>query len=472
MSNPKTYEHATIQTMYRKAEIPPPFNLDAERAVLGAVLVQNASLYAALELFDPEDFYRLNHRKIFEAMLTCLEQQGAVDLLVLRDELERRKQLEEIGGPAYLAELVDQVPSAANITFHAGIVHEKAISRRLMNASIQIACRCHDDQEPASVILEDAQNMIFNVAQGHVKQGFVSSGVLVKQSFELLEELAEKKQVVTGVPTGYTEIDYLTTGLQPSDLIILAARPSMGKTALALCVGRYTGAKHQIPTAIFSLEMSKEQVGMRLLCSEAKVNYRKLIAGQVQEGDWERLAYAAEVLAKAAIHIDDTPALNILEMRAKAKQLKMKHGLGLVIVDYLQLMTTRRRQENKQQEVTEISRSLKALAKELNVPVLALSQLSRACETRTDKRPILSDLRESGAIEQDADVVMCIYRDEVYYPETPDKGLAEILFRKQRNGEIGTAYLSYLKEYTRFENLERHHQPAPDVPDDWQTRSY
>lgn len=434
----------------------PPYNLEAEQAVLGAILLDNTAIHKALEVFDPDDFYRKSHQKIFDAMLELIDRGDAVDLLVLRDELERRRALDEIGGPAYLAALVDQVPTAANIEFHTKIVHEKAIARNLLNASIEIATRCYDDSEDVNDILEDAEQKIFSISEGKIKQGFTTLEEIVRKGFEHIEELAERKSLVTGVSTGFVELDYMTSGLQPSDLIIIAARPSVGKTALGLNMAQHMGVREKIPIALFSLEMSKEQLGIRLLCAESRLNSHNVRIGKLDDEDWQRLAHASEVLSKAPIYIDDTPALSILEMRAKAKRLKLEKDLGIVIVDYLQLMQARRRHENRQQEITEISRSLKALAKELDVPVVALSQLSRAVEQRTDKRPQLSDLRESGAIEQDADVVMFIYRPEVYGIEGAE-GLAELIIGKQRNGPVGSVQLAFIKEYTRFENLETHH---------------
>jgi len=435
----------------------PPYNLEAEQAVLGAILLDHTAIYKALEIFDPEDFYRKSHQKIFDAMLELIDRSEAVDLLLLRDELDRRKELDEIGGPAYLAALVDQVPTAANIEFHAKIVHEKAVARNLLNASIEIATRCYDDAEDVNDILEDAEQKIFTIAEGKVKQGFTPLSIIVKESYEKIEALAERKSSVTGVPTGFRDLDYMTSGLQPSDLIIIAARPSMGKTALCLNMAQHIGVREQTATAIFSLEMSKEQLGIRLLCAESRLNSHNVRIGDIQAEDWERLAHASEMLSQAPIYIDDTAALSILEMRAKAKRLKIEKGLGVVIVDYLQLMQPRARHENRQQEITEISRSLKALAKELHVPVIALSQLSRAVEQRADKRPQLSDLRESGAIEQDADVVIFIYRPEIYFDDAPE-GIAEIIIGKQRNGPVGSLQLAFIKEYTRFANLETHHQ--------------
>ena len=399
----------TEQITKKSLEKLPPFNLDAEQAVLGAILLDNNAIFKALEIFHPSDFYRPSHQKIFQAMLSLNERGDVIDLLLLRDELERRGDLEHIGGPAYLVSLVDVVPTAANIEFHVRIVHEKAIARRLLNSSIEIATRCYDDSEEVSRILEDAEQKIFEISEGQVKQAFTPLNEIVKQSYQKIEELAEAKSLVTGVPTGFVELDRMTSGFQPSDLIILAARPAMGKTSFCLNVAHHIGVKANIPTAIFSLEMSKEQLGIRLLCGESRLDSQRVRIGDLEADDWERLTHASEILSKAPIYIDDTAAISILEMRAKAKRLKMEKGLGVIIVDYLQLMQPRSPRENRQQEITEISRSLKQLAKEIHVPVIALSQLSRAVESRTDKRPQLSDLRESGCLAGDT---------LIYHPQT------------------------------------------------------
>lgn len=437
----------------------PPYNLEAEQAVLGAILLDNNAIFKALEIFHPSDFYRPSHQKIFEAMLTMNERGDIIDLLLLRDELERRNDLEHVGGPAYLVSLVDVVPTAANIEFHARIVHEKSIARRLLNASIEVATRCYDDSEDVSSILEEAEQRIFEISEGQIKQAFTPLRDIVKAGYEKIEELSTQQTLVTGAPTGFVELDRMTSGFQPSDLVILAARPSMGKTSFCLNLAQHMGVREKIPTAIFSLEMSKEQLGVRLLCAEARLDSNIVRIGDLQEEDWDRLTHASEILSNAPIYIDDTPAMSILEMRAKSKRLKMEKGLGAIIVDYLQLMQPKARRENRQQEITEISRSLKTLAKELSVPVIALSQLSRAVENRPDKRPQLSDLRESGAIEQDADIVMFIFRPEVYFEEAPE-GIAEIIISKQRNGPVGSVQLAFVKQYTRFENLDTHHTDA------------
>ena len=450
--NAQTMEDLTKKSLQKL----PPFNLEAEQAVLGAILLDNNALFKALEIFHPTDFYRASHKKIFEAMLTLNERGDVIDLLLLRDELERGSHLEQIGGAAYLMSLVDAVPTAANVEFHARIVHEKSLARRLLNSSIEIATRCYDDSEDATSILEAAEQKIFEISEGQIKQAFTPLSVIVQDGYQKIEELAEKKSLVTGVPTGFIELDRMTSGFQPSDLIILAARPAMGKTSFCLNIAQHIGVKEQIPTAVFSLEMSKEQLGIRLLCGESRLDSQRVRIGDLEADDWERLTHASEILSKAPIYIDDTPAISILEMRAKSKRLKMEKGLGVVMVDYLQLMQPRTPRENRQQEITEISRSLKQLAKELHVPVIALSQLSRAVEQRNDRKPQLSDLRESGAIEQDADIVMFIYRPEVYFDDAPE-GIAELIIGKQRNGPVGSVELAFIKQYTRFENLETHH---------------
>ncbi len=431
----------------------PPYNIEAEQAVLGAILLDNTAMYSALEIFNPDDFYRGSHQKIFNAMLDLSERGDAIDLLMLRDELERRKELEEIGGPAYLATLIDLVPTAANIEFHAKLVHEKSIARRLLNASIEIATRCYDETEEVNDILGDAEQKIFAISEGNVKRGFTPLSTIVKDSYEKIEELAERQTMITGLPTGFVDLDDMMSGLQPSDLLIIAARPAMGKTSFCMNVAQHIGVREQVPIAIFNLEMSKEQLGMRLLCAEARLNSHNVRIGQLQDEDWDRLAHASEILSKAPIYIDDTPAITATEIRAKVKRLKMEKGLGVVMIDYLQLMQGKQRHENRQQEISALSRSLKMLAKELNVPVIALSQLNRAVEGRTDKRPQLSDLRESGSLEQDADIVMFIYRPEVYFDDAPE-GLAEIIIGKHRNGPVGSVQLAFIKDYTRFENLE------------------
>lgn len=449
------------KTTKKTLEKLPPHDLDAEQSVLGAILIDNEALYKALETLKPDDFYRPAHREIFECMTALSERAEIIDLLTLKSELERRGKLEEVGGPPYIAALVDIVPTAANVEFHARIVHEKAIARRLLYASMQITARCYDNIEDVDGLVEAAERLIFEVSEARVRESFSSLKEVIKGSFKTIEGLYDKKGFITGIPTGFIELDRFTSGLQPSDLIIVAARPSMGKSSFCLNIAQHVGVRlrEPIPTAIFSLEMSKEQLGIRLLCAEARVDSHRVRTGYVAREDWPRLYTAAETLSAAPIFVDDTPAISVLEMRAKSRRLKAEHGLGLVIVDYLQLMRSTKRHENRQQEITEISRSLKALAKELNVPVIALSQLSRAVETRADRKPQLSDLRESGSLEQDADVVLFIYRPDAYDPDE-QQGIAEIMIGKQRNGPVGTVQLAFIKEYTRFENLETSHRDA------------
>jgi replicative DNA helicase len=433
----------------------PPQHLEAEQSVLGAILLENEALHAALEILSVDDLYRESHRKIFQAMLALSEAREAIDLITLTEQLRKQGTLEEVGGRSYLALLVNAVPTAANTRHHAKIVHEKALLRRLIEAVTEILTESYDDQREVDDLLDVAEQRIFQISEKKVRPGFVPIKEIVKGSFEMIERLYEKQERITGVPTGYRDLDDLTSGLHPGDLIVVAGRPSMGKTALCLNVAEHVGIEKREPVAIFSLEMAKEQLGVRMLCSQARVDSHKLRSGFLGESDWPKLTTAAGRLSEAPIFIDDSPAISIHEMRAKARRLQKEHGLSLLIVDYLQLMRGRGAAENRQQEISEISRSLKALAKELRVPVVALSQLSRAVETRGGKKePILADLRESGAIEQDADVIIFIYREEVYNKTPENRGKAEILVRKQRNGPTGDVTLSFLERYTRFENFE------------------
>ncbi|MBI5378619.1 MAG: replicative DNA helicase [Nitrospirae bacterium] len=433
----------------------PPQHLEAEQAILGAILLENDALHTALEILSVDDLYRESHRKIFRAMLELSEAREAIDLITLTEHLRKQGTLEEVGDRSYLALLVNSVPTAANTRHHAKIVHEKALLRRLIEATTEILTESYDDQREVDDLLDVAEQRIFQISEGKVRPGFVPIKEIVKGSFEMIERLYEKQERITGVPTGYRDLDDLTSGLHPGDLIVVAGRPSMGKTALCLNVAEHVGIEKREPVAIFSLEMAKEQLGVRMLCSQARVDSHKLRSGFLGESDWPKLTTAAGRLSEAPIFIDDSPAISIHEMRAKARRLQREHGLGLLIVDYLQLMRGRGAAENRQQEISEISRSLKALAKELRVPVVALSQLSRAVETRGGKKePILADLRESGAIEQDADVIIFIYREEVYNKTPENRGKAELLVRKQRNGPTGDVTLSFLERYTRFENFE------------------
>lgn len=442
----------------------PPSSVDSEQAMLGAVLLDNEALYPVLEILQPEDFYRPQHRLIFEAMLALSDRREPTDLVTLAQQLRAMDALDQVGGVEYLSQLVDAVPTATNTQFYARVVKEMSLRRRLIHEASTIAQEAISGRGDIDAFIDSVEQRIFQVSDARVSPAFQRVGELVKGSIKHIEAVAFNKGPLSGVPTGFTNLDELLNGLNPGDLIIIAGRPSMGKTAFALSIGLHVGVKANRRVAVFSLEMSKEQITMRLLCSEARVSNSRVRSGRLQESDFPRLVDAASNLAAADIFIDDTPAVSVLEMRSKARRLHREKPLSLVIVDYLQLMRgASRKSERREQEISEISRSLKALAKELNVPVIALSQLNRSVETRNDKRPIMADLRESGAIEQDADVIGFVYRDEVYNPEAPDnKGLAEIIVAKQRNGPIGTVDLGFQNEFTLFVNLERQHEESYD----------
>jgi len=435
----------------------PPQNIEAEQSVLGGILMENDALNKVLEILTPEDFYRDAHRKIFEALIILSEKDEPADLVTLSNELQNRNQLDSVGGASYLATLVDSVPTAANIEYYAKIVKEKAVVRNLISASTGIITRSYEYLEDVESLLDEAEQEIFRISGARVRPSFYPIRDVVKGSFKTLERLYEKKDLITGVPSGFKDLDRLTAGFQPSDLIIIAGRPSMGKTAFCLNIAQCAAIQKKIPIGIFSLEMSKEQLGIRMLCSEALVEGTNLRTGFLKESDWPKLTIAAGNLSEAPIFIDDTAALSALELRAKTRRLRAEHDLGMVIIDYLQLMKGRAKVESRQQEISEISRSLKALAKELNIPVIAVSQLSRKTEERTGNRPQLSDLRESGAIEQDADLILFIYRDEVYNrdPDNPNRGKAEVIIGKQRNGPIGKIDLAFLDKFTTFKDLYR-----------------
>ncbi|MRR57388.1 MAG: replicative DNA helicase [Deltaproteobacteria bacterium] len=433
----------------------PPQSIEAEMSILGGILLENEAINRVLDVLVPDDFYRESHRKIMKAMIELNEHREPCDLVTLTTVLKKRGELEEVGGGAYLATLVDYVPTAANIAYYSRIVKEKAIARNLISVATEIVTDGYDEQSEIEELLDKAQRTIFDISENRIRSPYHQLNTILKDSIKYIEELFEKKDHVTGVPTGFLDLDQKTAGFQRGDLIIIAGRPSMGKTAFALNIAQYASvhAEPRHPVAVFSLEMSKEQLVTRLLCSEARVDASRLRTGHLIDGEWEKILRGAERLFEAKIFIDDTPAISVLEMRSKARRLKAEHGIGMIVVDYLQLMRGSSSPESRQQEISEISRSLKALAKELSVPVVALSQLNRGLESRTDKRPMMSDLRESGAIEQDADVIMFVYRDEVYNKENPEvKGRAEIIIGKQRNGPIGTVDLTFLGEYTRFEN--------------------
>lgn len=444
----------------------PPQHIEAEQFVLGAILLDNEALAKALEILRPEDarvnFYRPAHAKIYEAVLDLFERNEPIDLLTVSEVLRRRNQLEEVGGSTYLATLLEIVPTSANIRHYARLVREKAILRSLINVATEIIAESYEHTEDVEDLLDRAERMIFEISEQRVNAAFANLKELLKDSIRYTEQLYERHELITGLPTGFRDFDQLTAGLQPSDLIIIAARPGMGKTSFALNIARNVGIKIREPrdaVAVFSLEMSKEQLAMRMLCAEARIDSSRLRRGYLDKNEWGRLVNAANDLSEVPIFIDDSPGLSVLDIRAKARRLQAEHGLSLIIIDYLQLLRGRGRVENRQQEISEISRSLKALAKELKVPVMALSQLSRAVEQRGDRIPQLADLRESGAIEQDADLIVFIYRDEVYNKETKDKGIAKIIVGKQRNGPTGEIDLAFLKEYARFETLEKRREP-------------
>lgn len=435
-----------------------PGNIEAERLILGAVLLDNTVINQAAERLKRDDFFLDSHRKIYDRMLYLSEFGRAIDPITLSEELQRSGDLNAVGGMAYISSLFDGVPRFSNIESYVNIVKGKSILRRLITTSNQIMASCFDAEDEPEEILDQAEKQILAIAEDRIRQGFTPISEIAHKQFEHIEDIAGRQQLITGIATGFRDLDYMTSGLQRSDLVILAARPSMGKTACALNMAQNAAMMMQDHGAravvgVFSLEMSKEQLVQRLMCSQARLDAHRLRSGMLSKDDWRRLAQAVGELAETKIFIDDTPAISTLELRAKARRLKQEQrALDLLIVDYLQLMSGRGRVESRQQEVSQISRDLKGIAKELNVPLIALSQLSRAAETRTDHRPQLSDLRESGGIEQDADVVMFIYRDEVYHPETEKQNTAEIIIGKQRNGPIGTVELVFLKQLTRFEN--------------------
>ncbi|GAW32564.1 replicative DNA helicase [Carboxydocella sp. JDF658] len=433
----------------------PPHNLDAEQSVLGSMLLDQEAVFKAMEIIRAEDFYRDAHRLIFEAICDLADRSEPVDIITVAEELRQRGQLDKVGGAAYIATLSGIVPTAANVEYYARIIREKSLLRALISAATRIAQLGYEGEAEAEEILMQAEKMIYDLSQRKASRTFATMHEILMETFDRIEYLYQNKGDVTGVPTGFIDLDRLTSGLQPSDLIIVAARPAMGKTSFCLNIAQHAAIKAGIPVAIFSLEMSKEQLVQRMLCSEAMVDQHRLRTGQLTEQDWPRLVRAVGPMAQAPIFIDDTVGISVLEMRAKCRRLKAEHGLGLVIIDYLQLMQGSRRSESRQQEISEISRALKGLARELNVPVIALSQLSRAVEQTHDKRPNLSHLRESGAIEQDADIVSFIYREEYYNPDTEKKGIAEIIIAKHRNGPVGSVELGFLNEFTKFVNLER-----------------
>ena len=440
----------------------PPQNIEAEESILSAILLDNNTLFEVLEILSPEDFYRSVHQKIFTSIAELFSKNEPVDLVTLTNILREKDWLEKAGGATYIANLVDTAPLAVNAQHYAKIIHDKACLRRLIEKTNTITRRCFEDRGDVDNVIDFAESSIFEISENKIKPAFYPIGKLIEGSIDALEERQGNKTLVTGIATGYSKLDELTAGLQKSDLIILAGRPAMGKTAFALNIAKNAAVDDNIPVAIFSLEMSKEQLSLRMLSSEARIDSSRLRRGFITQDDWLKITDAAGVLSQAPIFIDDSPNITTLEIRAKSRRLKMENNIGLIIIDYIQLMKSRSFAERRELEVSEISRSLKALAKELDLPVVALSQLNRKLEERSDKRPQLADLRESGALEQDADIVAFIYRDELYNRDenNPNKGKAEIILAKQRNGPTGFSTLTFLDTYTRFENYSAREYPG------------
>ncbi len=431
----------------------PPQNLEAEMAILGSMLIEETAIGYAIEMLESTSFYNDSNRRIFESMIRLYSENKAIDIVTLIEELKKTGDLDKVGGSSYIANLTTVVPTAANVRHYASIVKEKSVLRNLISAATNIVTESYDAHGEVEKILDRAERIIFEISSKKIESSFAPLKEIIKNSIETIDQLYQKKAHVTGIPTGFSDLDSLTAGMHPSDLIVFAGRPSMGKSALVSSIAEHVGVIEKIPLVIFSLEMSKEQLVQRMLCSHAKVNAHNVRTGFLSQSDWPKLTNAAGKLSDAPIYIDDTASLSVLELRAKARRLKSQHNIQFIIVDYLQLMQGMQGAENRQQEISEISRSLKALARELNVPVIAVSQLSRAVESRQDRRPQLSDLRESGAIEQDADLVGLLLREEYYNPTEENRGIAELIIAKQRNGPVGSIKLAFLKDYAKFDNL-------------------
>ena len=446
-----------------EVRLPPQF-LEGERAILGGLLIDNDSLPKVLATLAADDFYREAHRNVYKAVTDLFNRNEPVDWVTLTAALKEAGLLENIGGPAFLAELVDAVPSAANIEHYTRVVKEKAVLRQLISASTEISTRCYEEHGSLDEFVDQCEELIFKVGETRIQSGFVHVKPLMNEAFKMVEALYDRKENITGVASGFSDLDGLTAGFQRSDLVIIAGRPSMGKTSFALNVAMNAAIDGGVPTAVFSLEMSKEQIALRILCAKARVNLKSLRTGYLIQEDWGRLTQAVGSISDSPLYVDDTPAINTLEIRAKARRLKKERDLGLIVVDYLQLMRGATKSDSREKEISEISRSLKALAKELNLPVIALSQLNRKVEERPNKRPQLADLRESGAIEQDADVILFIYRDEVYNKseDNPKKGEAEIIVGKQRNGPIGMVTAVFDSRFSTFLPHARRDEPPED----------
>ena len=439
----------------------PPQNIEAEQAVLGAMLIKKEAVVEAMEILRPEDFYRDAHRVVFEAIMAVFQNDSAVDMITVTEQLKKSDLLDKAGGVAGVTALANAVPTAANVVYHAKIVREKAELRELINAGSEITGWAFEDSDDVDAVMDKAEKRILEVTARENSADFTSMKDIVISVFKQIEERSTNKGGLTGVASGFTDLDRLTSGFQPSDLILVAARPSMGKTAFTLNIASYVAVHLDKPVAFFSLEMSKEQLAQRMLCSEGGIDSQRLRNGDMKDEDWEHVIAAADRLTYAPVFIDDTPGITVMELRSKARRIKAEHGLSMVIIDYLQLMSGKgsKNGDNRQQEISEISRSLKALARELKVPVIALSQLSRSVESRQVKRPMLSDLRESGSLEQDADIVMFLYREDYYDKETEQQNVTEVIVAKHRNGPIDTVRLYFDKEFTRFANF------AGNLPD-------
>ncbi|MBD3427213.1 MAG: replicative DNA helicase [Candidatus Omnitrophica bacterium] len=434
----------------------PPQNAEAESAVLGSMLLDSEAIARGIELLEEAAFYSQANRKIFSSIVALYDNNEAVDMVTLIEQLKKQDLLDEVGGPSYVAELANSIPTAANIEHYAKIVREKFLLRSLINTATKIVSEGYESSCEAEELLDRAERLIFDITSSRKREMHVSAMKdIVKESIETIDHLYQRKENITGIPTGFHDFDVMTAGLQRSDFIVLAGRPSMGKSALAISMMEYAGVVEKIPCAYFSLEMSKDQLAQRMLCSIAGVNAHKVRTGFLSQNDWPELVKAAQKLSEAPIYIDDTPGISALELRAKARRLKSKHDIKMLIIDYMQLMRGSFKSENRQQEISEISRSMKALARELDVPVIGISQLSRAVEQRQDHRPQLSDLRESGAIEQDADLVVLLLREEYYNPTEENKGQAEVIVAKQRHGPVGSIKLAFISEFTKFSNLSR-----------------
>jgi replicative DNA helicase len=444
----------------------PPQNIEAEQAVLGAIFLEpSTALTVASELLIPEDFYRISHQRIFNVMLKLSDSGEAVDLITVTEELAAMKELEDVGGVSYLSELAASVPTAANVEYYAKIVDEKSLLRRLIHTATTIASDGYNREDEVDALLGEAEKNIMEVAQRKNAGAFHNIKDVLVRTYDNIETLQNRVGDVTGIPTGFSDLDHMTAGFQRNDLIIVAARPSVGKTAFALNIAQNVATKTDENVAIFSLEMGAEQLVMRMLCAEGNINAQNLRTGSLTDEDWRKLTMAMGSLSNSGIYIDDTPGIRVGEIRSKCRKLKQEHGLGMILIDYLQLIQGDGRSgENRQQEVSEISRALKGLARELEVPVIALSQLSRGVEQRQDKRPMMSDIRESGSIEQDADIVAFLYRDDYYDKESENKNIIEIIIAKQRNGPVGTVSLAFVKEYNKFVNLERRFDDASVPP--------